>query len=86
MVASIPALAERGVARTIRFFEMLNQAVCQFVAGDRHTIADILALVTVSFAAGSTSRSPMTADTCSAGMRPFPGARAPSPDCGLSVR
>lgn len=49
----IPALAERGVARTIRFFEMLDRelAVCQFVAGDRYTIADILALVTVNFAA-----------------------------------
>ena len=49
----IPALAKRGVARTIRFFEMLDRelAVCQFVAGDRYTIADILALVTVNFAA-----------------------------------
>ena len=49
----IPALAERGVARTIRLFEMLDRelAVYQFVAGDRYSIADILALVTVNFAA-----------------------------------
>jgi glutathione S-transferase len=49
----IPALAERGIARAIRFFEMLDRelAACQFIAGDRYTIADILALVTVNFAA-----------------------------------
>ena len=49
----IPALAERGRARTARFFEMLDRHLAgrQFVAGDRCTIADIMALVTVDFAA-----------------------------------
>jgi glutathione S-transferase len=49
----IPALAERGRARTARFFEMLDHHLAghQFVAGDRYTIADIMALVTVDFAA-----------------------------------
>jgi glutathione S-transferase len=49
----IPALAERGRARTLRFFEMLDRQLAgrQFVASDRYTIADILALVTVDFAA-----------------------------------
>ncbi len=49
----IPALAERGRARTARFFGMLDRHLAgrQFVAGDRYTIADIMALVTVNFAA-----------------------------------
>jgi glutathione S-transferase len=49
----IPALAERGRTRTARFFEMLDRRLAgrQFVAGDRYTIADIMALVTVDFAA-----------------------------------
>jgi glutathione S-transferase len=49
----IPALAERGRARTARFFEMLDRHLAgrQFVASDRYTIADIMALVTVDFAA-----------------------------------
>ena len=44
----IPALAERGRARTARFFEMLDRHLAgrQFVASDRYTIADIMALVT----------------------------------------
>ena len=48
----IPALAERGRARTTRFFEMLDRHLAgrQFVASDRYTIADIMALVTVNFA------------------------------------
>ena len=48
----IPALAERGRARTGRFFEMLDRQLAgrQFVASDRYTIADIMALVTVNFA------------------------------------
>ncbi|HEV2098131.1 MAG TPA: glutathione binding-like protein [Stellaceae bacterium] len=49
----IPALAERGRTRTTRFFEMMDRHLVgqQFVAGDRYTIADIMALVTVNFAA-----------------------------------
>jgi glutathione S-transferase len=49
----IPALAERGRARTTRFFEMLDRQLAgrPFVACDRYTIADIMALVTVDFAA-----------------------------------
>jgi glutathione S-transferase len=49
----IPALAERGRARTARFFEMLDGHLAgrQFIASDRYTIADIIALVTVNFAA-----------------------------------
>ena len=47
----IPALA--GRARTARFFEMLDQHLAgrQFVASDHYTIADIMALVTINFAA-----------------------------------
>lgn len=48
----IPALAERGRRRVEHFFadmdERLAQSAC--VAGDRFTIADITALVTVDFA------------------------------------
>jgi glutathione S-transferase len=49
----ISALAVRGLARTARFFEMLDRRLAgrQFVASDRYTIADIMALVTVNFAA-----------------------------------
>ena len=49
----ISALSERGLARTARFFEMLDRHLAgrQFVASDRYTIADIMALVTVNFAA-----------------------------------
>ncbi len=49
---AIPALAERGRALTSHFFEMLNRRLgeSEFVAGDRYTIADISALVTVDFA------------------------------------
>ena len=48
----IPALAERGRARTTRFFEILDRHLAgrQFVASERYTIADILALVTVNLA------------------------------------
>ena len=48
----IPALAERGRARIVRFFEVLDRQLAerQFVTGDRYTIADIMALVTVNFA------------------------------------
>ena len=49
----IPALAERGRARVARFFEAIDRALAdrEFVAGDRYSIADITALVTVDFAA-----------------------------------
>ena len=49
---AIPALAERGRALTAHFFEMLNGRLgaSEFVAGDRYTIADISAHVTIDFA------------------------------------
>src|SRR5271155_339696 len=49
----IPALAERGRARVPRFFEQLDAELAkrEFIAGERYTIADITALVTVNFAA-----------------------------------
>jgi glutathione S-transferase len=49
----IPALAERGRARVARFFEAIDRELAdrEFIAGDRYSIADITALVTVDFAA-----------------------------------
>ena len=49
----IPALAERGRLRVGHFFERMDARLAQseYVAGDRYTIADITALVTVDFAA-----------------------------------
>jgi glutathione S-transferase len=49
----IPALAERGRTRAVRFFEMLDKELGgrEFVAGARYTVADIAAFVTVNFAA-----------------------------------
>jgi glutathione S-transferase len=48
----IPALAERGRARVGRFFEAIDRELAdrEFIAGDRFSIADITALVTVDFA------------------------------------
>lgn len=48
----IPALAERGKALLPGFFAMLNDQLGdnEFIAGDRYTIADISALVTIDFA------------------------------------
>ena len=48
----IPALAERGRARIGDFFAMLDARLgeSRFVAGDRYSNADILALVAVEFA------------------------------------
>jgi glutathione S-transferase len=48
----IPALAERGRARVMRFFNEMDTYLAQhpFVAGPRYSIADITALVTVDFA------------------------------------
>lgn len=52
-VAQIPALIERGKARVQRFFAALDDRLkeSEFVAGDRYTMADITAQVTVDFAA-----------------------------------
>jgi glutathione S-transferase len=48
----IPALAERGRARVARFFKAIDRELedHEFIAGDRFSIADITALVTVDFA------------------------------------
>jgi len=48
----IPALAERGRARVMHFFNEMNVQLAQhpFVAGPRYSVADITALVTVDFA------------------------------------
>lgn len=49
----VPALAERGRAHVLRFFEVLDKQLAgrDFIAGARYTIADIIGLVTVDFAA-----------------------------------
>lgn len=51
--AQIPELAERGRHRVEQFFGRLDERLAdnEFVAGDRYSIADISALVTVDFAA-----------------------------------
>ena len=43
---------ERGQARTRQFFQVLDEQLAQhaFVAGERFTLADITALVTIDFA------------------------------------
>ena len=48
----IPALAERGRARVLRFFETMEAALAgrAFVCGRDYSIADITTLVTVDFA------------------------------------
>ena len=48
----IPALAERGRARVMRFLNEMDSQLAQhpFVAGPRYSIADITALVTIDFA------------------------------------
>jgi glutathione S-transferase len=50
--AQIPALAERGMARTQQFLATLERRLDgrDFVAGDRFSIADITAVVAVDFA------------------------------------
>ena len=50
--AQIPALAQRGLARTQQFFGMLNEQLAgrEFIAADHFSIADITAVVTVDFA------------------------------------
>lgn len=49
--AQIPELSERGRARVLEFFKNLDQRLSQqeFVAGDRFTVADITAFITVDF-------------------------------------
>lgn len=48
----IPALAQRGVQRTQRFVQLLNERLAgrTFLAADRFSIADIVAVVAVDFA------------------------------------
>jgi glutathione S-transferase len=50
--AQIPALAERGLARVQRFFDMLNDRLAdrEFIATERFSIVDITAVVAVDFA------------------------------------
>jgi len=50
--AQIPALAERGLARLQRFLVTLDERLGQreFVGGERFSVADITATVTVDFA------------------------------------
>ena len=50
-VPQIPALVERGRAAMGRFFTMLDErlAAHPFVAGERFTIADITAFITIDF-------------------------------------
>lgn len=49
----IPELAERGKRRVLAFFQMLDARLAEheYLAGERFTIADITAVVTVDFAA-----------------------------------
>lgn len=48
----IPALAERGLVRVARFFQLLNERLAgrDFIAADRFSVADITAVVAVDFA------------------------------------
>jgi glutathione S-transferase len=50
--AQIPALAERGMARTRHFLDGFEDLLggCRFIAGDRFSAADIIALVMMDFA------------------------------------
>lgn len=50
--AQIPALAQRGLARTQQFFSMLDERLAgrDFIATNHFSIADITAVVTVDFA------------------------------------
>jgi glutathione S-transferase len=50
--AQIPALIERGRARTQAFFKLMNARLAEreFVAGDRYSIADITTMIAVDFA------------------------------------
>ncbi len=59
----IPALAERGRQRVLRFFEAMDRHLQdrEFVAGSSYTIADICAQITVEFARWAKLAVP---DTC----------------------
>lgn len=48
----LPELAERGMARIEQFFDRMNNQLAgnQYVAGDRFSLADITAFVTMEFA------------------------------------
>jgi glutathione S-transferase len=48
----IPALVERGRARTQAFFKLMNARLAEreFVAGERYTIADITTMIAIDFA------------------------------------
>lgn len=50
--AQIPALGERGKLRTVRFLSQLDELLADsaYLAGDRFSAADILAMVVVDFA------------------------------------
>ena len=50
--AQIPALGERGKLRTTRFLAHLDELLAgsAYVAGDRYTAADIMAMAIVDFA------------------------------------
>ena len=50
--AQIPELLDRGLQRTQQFFVDLDHGLAEreFVAGDKYTVADITALVTIDFA------------------------------------
>jgi glutathione S-transferase len=56
----VPALADRECARAKQSLSLLDAALVQreFLAGDRFSIADILALCTVDFAAVAANISP----------------------------
>lgn len=49
----VPELVERGRSRVLSFFKTLDRQLAQseFIAGDRFSIADITAVVTIDFAA-----------------------------------
>jgi glutathione S-transferase len=51
-VAQIPALAERGRSRVLRFFRLLDQRLAEspWIGGPAYSVADITALVAVDFA------------------------------------
>ena len=50
--AQIPELAQRGLARVQQFFVTLNDRLAEreFIAADRFSVADIIAVVAVDFA------------------------------------
>lgn len=61
-LAAIPAMAERGRVLTAHFLDLLEARLREsdFIAGDRFTIADITAFVTVDFAKWVKMRVPET--------------------------